>query len=105
MKPLWLHLLPELRRIPPERREAALARARETPLDLAELAGAAAALLLVTVLTRPLVDLSSMAARVGSIVAGFVVALPLLALTLAPFHLRRLRRGLRRQLDAGGGLP
>ncbi len=103
MSSAWLLLLPELRRVSPERRDAALVRARETPFDLLELAGAAAALLVVTALTRQLVDLSSMAARFGSLLVSFVAALPLLALSLAPLRLRRLRRGLRRQLESGGG--
>lgn len=105
MNPLWLRLWPELRRFAPEHRPAALARARETSFDLLELAAAAVVLVVVTVATRQLVDASAMAARFASLLASFAVALPLLAAGLAPLHWRRLRRGLRRQLDEGRQRP
>lgn len=98
MNRLWPVLLPDLRHFPAAEREAALQAARDTALDTLELLGMAAGLVLVTALTRYGVADSSVAARFGSALVNFVVALPLLALALGPFHLRRMRRGLREQL-------
>jgi hypothetical protein len=54
----------------------------------------------VTVLTRYALPLRDMAglSRVTGIFMNFALALPLLAVFLGPFHIRRLRRGLRAML-------
>lgn len=94
---VWLLLLPELRRIAPAEQAPALQRARETPLDLLELLAMAAGLVVVTALTRHALDLSTMSSRFASTLLNVALALPMLALVLGPFHLRRLRRALRQQ--------
>lgn len=102
MSPLWRVLLPELREFPAPEQDAALRTARDTPLDLLELLGMAFGLVLVTAGTRFGAAGLGLAERFAGTLANFVLALPLLALCLGPFHLRRLRRGLRQQLDARG---
>ena len=58
----------------------------------------AAALVVVTALTRFVLGDASWQARSLAAVINFLIALPLLVIGLGPFHVRRLRRGLRRQL-------
>lgn len=99
MNRLWPVLLPELRKFPAHEQDAALHAARDTPLDLLELLGMAAWLVVVTAATRYGVAGFGVAERFASALLNFAVALPLLALCLGPFHLRRLRRGLREQLQ------
>jgi hypothetical protein len=96
---LWRWLLPELREFPLSEQSEALRLARRTELDTAELLGMAAGLVLVTALTRYLIPDADWTLRLGAAVLNYVVALPMLALCLGPFHLRRLRRGLREQLE------
>ncbi len=99
MHRVWPTLLPELRQFPESERSAALARAHETPLELVEIAGMAVALVAVTALTKYTLAEPSLASRVGMALLNFALALPLLVAALGPFHLRRLRRGLRSQLE------
>jgi hypothetical protein len=99
---LWPVLLPELHAFPREERDSALKAARATPLDAVELLGMAAALMAVTALTRYVLPDMAMATRFAAVLLNFAVALPLLALTFGPFHVRRLRRGLREQLRKRG---
>jgi hypothetical protein len=99
MNSLWPALLPELRQFPEAERDAALQQARQTSLDVAELVGMAVGLVAVTALTKYSVPDASMAPRFALALINFAVALPLLAVVLGPFHLRRLRRGLRQQLQ------
>lgn len=87
-------LLPELRELPEPDRAAAWRRARETPHDLVELLGTVAALVATTALTRVVFD-GTGAEPFASTLLNFVIALPVLAVLLAPLHWRRLRRGLR----------
>jgi hypothetical protein len=96
---VWPTLLPELRQFPESERSSALERARETALDLVEIAGMAVALVAVTALTKYTLPEASFASRLGMALLNFAVALPLLVAALGPFHLRRLRRGLRAQLE------
>lgn len=105
MTRLWTLLLPELRRIPSEDRAAALRRARDTALDVFELVGMAAGLLAVTALTRYAIPEDAAVSRIAAALLNFVVAIPLLVVLLGPFHLRRLRRGLRAQLRHGDARP
>jgi len=102
MNRLWPVLLPELRQFPAAEQDGALASARDTALDLFELLGMAVGLVAVTALTRyALVD-PGLSVRVGAAATNLVVAVSLLAAFLGPFHLRRLRRGLRQQLRRRG---
>lgn len=102
MMRLWRVLLPELRRFPEVEQAGALEAARETDLETVELVGMAAGLVLVTALTRYGLPAASLASQLEAAIVNVVVAMPLLVLVLAPFHLRRLRRGLRQQLTRRG---
>jgi hypothetical protein len=96
---LWPLLLPELRQFPPTDQDSALRTARHTELDILELLGMAAGLVAVTALTRYTLPSGSIGARFLFVLLNAVVAIPLLMLALGPFHIRRLRRGLRKQLQ------
>ncbi len=102
MKRLWPTLLPELRQFPESDRDQALQHARDTALDVVELVGMAVGLVAVTALTKFSVPDPSMASRFALALVNFAVAAPLLVAVLGPFHLRRLRRGLRIQLRNRG---
>jgi hypothetical protein len=102
MNRLWPALLPELRQFPAPERDQALQQARATPLDVIELVGMAVGLVVVTALTKYSVPDPSMASRFALALINFAVAMPLLVAVLGPFHLRRLRRGLRLQLQQRG---
>jgi hypothetical protein len=102
MNRLWPALLPELRQFPADEQDEALNAARHTALDFIELLGMAAGLVAVTAITRYGLADASMSTHFASTLLNFVVALPLLTLALGPFHLRRLRRGLRDRLRSRG---
>lgn len=102
MHKTWLLLLPELRGLAPQRQRDALHEAGKTPLDVAELLVLAISVAVVAGLTRyTLVDASA-ASRLVAALVNLAVALPLIAACAAPVHLRRLRRGLRRQPGVRG---
>lgn len=102
MKRLWTALLPELRRFAEHDRDHALALARMTPVEVLELVGLALGLVGVTALARYVSrDLSAGSSSSRALVA-MAVALPLVALALSWVHVRRLRRGLRLQLQSRG---
>lgn len=102
MKRLWTALLPELRRFAEHERDPALARARRTPLDVLELIGLALGLVVVTALARHGANNTAAAASSSSALRAAALALPLVAVVLGIIHLRRLRRGLRLQLQSRG---
>lgn len=94
----WTLLLyPELLHVEPARRAGVLASAGEGRFDLVELAGMALALVLAVVATRYAIP-EGIQHRFAAAVVNFAVALPLLAVLVGPFHVRRVRRGLRGQL-------
>jgi hypothetical protein len=96
-------LYPELRLLVPEERAGALRAARATPFDMVELFGMAAALVGVTALTRYAgIDMDANR-RFSAALLNFIVALPLLAVTIGPFLIRRTRRGLRAARDMRAG--
>ena len=92
-------VLPELGAFPLQDHRAALEKAGETELDILELLGVALALVLVTVATRYALADQSLPSRAAAAALNFIVAVPLIAVAVAPFHIRRLRRGLRMQLE------
>lgn len=102
MNRLWPVLLPELRHFPAAEQDQALQAARDYALDILELLGMAAGLVLVTAITRYSLADWSLSAQFGAAIVNFVVAIPLLVLALGPFHVRRMRRGLREQLQRRG---
>ena len=95
-------LFPELLRLPEGDRENAIRAASRTPFDVVELLGIAVGLVVVTALTRYGTTELSLGERLGMALANFAIALPLLALAVAPFHVRRVRRGLRDILRSRG---
>jgi hypothetical protein len=99
---LWLILLPELGRFAPCDQQQALHEARQTEFDVLELLGIAFGLILVTAGTRYVLPDAAFTTRAISGFLNLLVAFPLLCLAAGPFYLRRLRRGLRRQLDRRG---
>lgn len=98
MRKLWLLLLPELGQFPPRDHAQALQKARETNFDILELLGVAFGLVLVTTATQYALPDQSLPSRFAAALLNFIIAVPLIALVVAPFHIRRLRRGLRTQL-------
>lgn len=102
MTRLWLVLLPELKQFPSTERSAALQLARETSLDVVELAAMAMGLVAVTALTKYSLPELPAVSRFALALVNFAVAMPLLVAVLGPFHLRRVRRGLRHQLQQRG---
>ena len=96
---LWPVLLPELRQFPATDLDSALKTARDTELDIIESLGMAAGLVAVTALTRYTLPSGSVGTRFLFVLLNVVVAIPLLMVALGPFHIRRLRRGLRKQLQ------
>ena len=93
----WLY--PELKRIDPKDRISALRKAKEGAFDAIELAGIGFALVVVVGLTRYSVAGMDLIARVGAVLANFVVAIPLLMIFAGPFYVRRVRRGLREYIQ------
>lgn len=100
MKRLWLVLLPELRQFPEVWQEEALKKARESALEARELVGIAVWLVIVTSFTRFILNRAGMESDPSTTLAvNIVVDVPLLAAVFIPIHIRRSRRGLRRQLE------
>jgi hypothetical protein len=93
-------LYPQLRPYGRADRDRLLERASETPFDLLEWLGILVSLVVVGGVTRySTVDLG-LVDRLAMAIANFVVAVPLLLLTIGPFLIRRKRRGLRSHLKA-----
>ena len=100
MNGLWQTVLPELRRFSATERPRALRLAREGRLDAGELVIMAVWLVLVTALMRNLLGHAPEDERLAyGLVMNLLVAAPLLLLVFIPIHVRRLRRGLRAQLE------
>lgn len=100
MSRLWQAVLPELRHFPSTEQRQALHLARENRLEALELVIMAVWLVLVTALARHMVDSAPEAQRIAyALVMNLVITAPLLLLVFIPIHIRRLRRGLRAQLE------
>lgn len=89
-----LLLYPDLKRIPDHEWPLALNRARALPLDMVELIGILAGVVLVTWMLRDLMPAADMVAATTLNGMRFFLAIPLLVLFAGPFMLRRTRRGL-----------
>lgn len=94
---LWAY--PQLRRIPRDEWNALLDKAREEDFDLVEWVGIVAGVGLVAYLLRPDADYASAFPLPAWYVVQFVAAVPLLALLVGRFYLRRTRRGLEREIE------
>lgn len=88
-------LYPELRALRSSDRARALRSARRNALDVVELVGIAAGLIVAALIARYASDHLSLA-----LPAVALVTMGALALTVSPFLLRRTRRGLRRSRAA-----
>ena len=99
MHSIWRWLIPELDRFSAKEQMQALDKARETDLDIFELLGVAFGLVLVTALSQYALRDQSVASQTMAVLLNLMIAVPLMALAVVPFHVRRLRRGLRRQIE------
>lgn len=103
MNRLWLVLLPELRQFPQEEQASALKMARDCELEPLELVGMAVWLVPVVTLAKYILSKASLGEDAfATLVMNVLVVVPLLAALFAPIHIRRLRRGLRKQLTRQG---
>lgn len=98
---LRLLAYPRLRELPPERWDSALVRARDTAFDAIEWAGMAFGIAVVTYALRP--GAGDAEPFFALYLMQFFMALPLLAVFVGPFLLRRTRRGLDLQLARHNG--
>ena len=99
MRRLEDFLYPRLLQFPVEERSNALRKAREQSLDVIELIGIAAGVILATALTRYLALDWKITTRVGMALFTFVLAIPILTVLVVPFLIRRVRRGLDLELS------
>jgi hypothetical protein len=92
---------PELRPYGRAERDRLLEKASDTQLDLIEWLGILVGLVIVAGVTRYAIPNMSAADRLAVMIVNFLVAVPLLAITVGPFLVRRKRRGLRSELQKG----
>lgn len=94
---VWLY--PGLRELPPAERKPVLEQAREIDFDWLEWGGIVGGSAFVAWLLH--FDYSALAPQMLMVipVLQYVLALPLLAIVVGPFYVRRTRRGLDRELD------
>ena len=93
----WLY--PELRKFDSADRGRALQKAKDTKFDWTEITGMTLAVAITVFLTRYSAAGFGLLERVGAALANLVVAIPLLVVLAGPFYVRRVRRGLRAQLN------
>lgn len=104
MKWFWLWVLPDLSKFSSERTQnEALKKARDSGLESSELIGIAVWLVIVTSFGQYILQQGKMRADLlATIVVNVIIVAPLLLAVLVPIHIRRLRRGLRQQLEQRG---
>ena len=90
-------LYPELQTYGRRDRARLLQEASKEPFDFLEWVGILAALVLVVSFTRYSVAGFSLVDRFAVMLANFLVAVPLLVVTVGPFLVRRTRRGLQKR--------
>lgn len=90
-------LYPELQAYGRKDRAPLLREASKEPLDFLEWVGILAALVLVVSFTRYSVAEFSLVDRFAVALANFLVAVPLLVVSVGPFLVRRTRRGLQKR--------
>ena len=90
-------LYPELQAYGRKDRDRLLQEASKEPYDFLEWVGILAALVLVVSFTRYGVAGFSLVDRFAVMLANFLVAVPLLVVTVGPFLVRRTRRGLQKR--------
>ena len=99
MRKFWLWLLPELQLFPAQRQAEALKKSRQGDLDIPELLGMALGLVLAAIAAQYASPGNPPLPHAVVALLDFVIAVPLMAMVVIPFHIRRLRRGLRVQLQ------
>jgi hypothetical protein len=90
-------LYPELLTYGRRDRDRLLKEASKEPYDFLEWVGMLSALVLVVSITRYSAAELGLADRLAVAVANFIVAAPLLVVTVGPFLVRRTRRGLQKR--------
>ena len=90
-------LYPELQAHARKDRARLLHEASKEPFDFLEWVGMLAALVVVVSLTRYGIAGFSLIDRFAVMLANFLVAIPLLVVTVGPFLVRRTRRGLQKR--------
>jgi hypothetical protein len=93
----WLY--PELQKFEPPDRDPALRQAKDAKLDGFEIMGITLAVALTVALTRYSAAGFALIERVGAALANLIIAIPVLMVLAGPFYVRRVRRGLRAQLN------
>jgi hypothetical protein len=91
-------LYPQLASFDPSERDEALRLARRAPFDVVELVGLAFGIILTVSLTRYGAGEWALLERALAFLANFLLAVPLLALLVGPFLVRRVRRALASEL-------
>jgi hypothetical protein len=104
---LWAY--PALRRLPYAEWDEALEQAREGSFDTMEWLGIVAGVVFATYLLRFDPDQAAALSLPVRYFIQFLAAVPLLALAVGPFYLRRTRRGLDQEIErrhgAGPSVP
>lgn len=97
---LWLILVPDLAQVDIARREDALKQASRSDLNSSELIAMAVWLVLVSLVTRSILQGATDDNRLTfTIVTNLVFTAPLLLAVFIPVHIRRIRRDIKRQMD------
>lgn len=100
MVPRWkLWLYPDLRKFDFRDQERALEKASAGAFEFVEIVGICLGLGLTAFLTRYATTEMGLAQRIDAILANVVLAIPLLAVLVGPFLVRRARRHLRLLLE------
>lgn len=97
---MWLWLLPDLNKFRPIEQIKVLQKARMTSFKTAEVVVIIGWLLVVMQLTKELLVQAGMSKDVlATLVVNLLVTVPLLLVVFIPLHVRKLRRGIREQLN------
>lgn len=104
MKWFWLWALPDLAKFSSERTQReALKKARDCSLNSSEYIGIAVWLVITTSFGRYILHEGQMSTDIlATLVVNVLLVVPLLLAVYVPIHIRRLRRGLRQQLEQRG---
>jgi hypothetical protein len=98
---LWAY--PALRQLPRSGWDEALEHAREMSFDTMEWMGIVVGVAFATYLLRFDADQAAALSLPARYFIQFLAAVPLLALVVGPFYLRRTRRGLDREIERRHG--
>lgn len=102
MKKFWLLLVPDLAQVHAARRDEALKLASRSDLQAGELIAMAVWLVIVSVLTRSILQGATDDNRLAfTIVTNLIFTAPALLAVFIPIHIRRIRRGIRKQQEVG----